>query len=57
MRALPIATPPPRLRTKIAQLVTRQLAAAEPQLDVELAELVNVAYELRPSDVARLSER
>jgi hypothetical protein len=57
MRALPIATPASSLRAKIAALVARQLEAPDPTLDGELAELVNVAYELRAHEAARLSER
>jgi len=57
MRALPIATPSPALRKKIAALVTRQLVAAEPALDRELADLVNAAYELGPRDVVRLGSQ
>ncbi len=57
MRALPIATPSPAVRAKIAALVARQLEEADPVIDRELAELVNAAYELRPRDVALLSER
>lgn len=57
MRALPIAQPPPALRAKIAELVARQLTAPDPALDAELATLVDVAYELRPDEAARLRER
>jgi hypothetical protein len=57
MRALPIAQPPRALRDKIASLVARQLAAPDPSLDELLAELVAVAYELRPAELARLGER
>ena len=59
MRALPIATPTPAVRKKIATLVTRQLSndllIGDPAIDRELAELINVTYELRPSDIVRLS--
>jgi hypothetical protein len=57
MRALPIATPPPALHAQISALVGRQLEHADPAIDVELAELVTLAYELRPHEAARLRER
>jgi hypothetical protein len=52
MRALPIATPSPALRAKVAALVARQLEHADPAIDRELAALVDIAYELRPHDSA-----
>ncbi|HEY5924006.1 MAG TPA: hypothetical protein VIV11_20140, partial [Kofleriaceae bacterium] len=57
MRALPIATPKPALRAKIARLVARQLEHADSALDTELAELVTVAYELDANEAARLRDR
>jgi hypothetical protein len=57
MRALPIATPAPALRAKVATLVARQLDRADAATDRELAELVNVAYELRPHEAALLRDR
>jgi hypothetical protein len=57
MQALPIATPSPALRTKIADLVARQLTHADADVDRELAELVAVAYELRPHELALLRDR
>jgi hypothetical protein len=46
MRALPVANPAPDLRAHIARLVDAQLAAAEPERDLELDALVCDAYEL-----------
>jgi hypothetical protein len=57
MRALPIATPAPALRAKIASLVALQLVHADAAVDRELGDLVAVAYELRPHEVALLRER
>ena len=57
MRALPIATPAPALRAKIAALVAGQLDAPDPERDAELAELVEAAYELQPAEVVRVRER
>ncbi|HEY5947993.1 MAG TPA: Eco57I restriction-modification methylase domain-containing protein [Kofleriaceae bacterium] len=57
MRALPIAAPSPALHAKIAELVARQLAHADPHVDAQLADLVNEAYELRPDELARLRGR
>jgi hypothetical protein len=57
MRALPIAIPPPSLRAKIAELVARQLDEPSPAIDRELAEVVNVAYELDPHEAALLRDR
>jgi hypothetical protein len=57
MRALPIATPSAALHAKIAALVMRQLEHADGAIDIELADLVTLAYELRPHEAARLRER
>lgn len=54
MRALPIAQPRRALRDKIAALVTRQLAHADPALDRELGELVCRAYELSDDEIERI---
>jgi len=57
MRALPIATPAPSVRAAIESLVARQLDEPDPAIDRELAELVCVAYELRPHELALLGQR
>ena len=56
MRALPIATPRSALRAKIAALVTRQLAHADPHIDDQLAALVDEAYGLTADEAARLRD-
>jgi hypothetical protein len=54
LRELPIATPRPALRSKIASLVTAQLHDAEPRRDATLDELVLEAYGIAASERDRL---
>ena len=55
MRTLPVATPPPSVRARIAALVAQQLASPDPARDRALDELVLDAYELSPAERARIS--